>query len=31
MHNKAVKELTLEGFQKYGSFANMLNPHTVKQ
>ena len=30
MHKKAIQELTLEGFQKYGSFANMINPQTIK-
>jgi ureidoglycolate lyase len=30
MYQVKVKELTLESFQKFGSFANMLNPNAVK-
>jgi ureidoglycolate hydrolase len=30
MYKLKVQELTLESFQKYGSFANMLNPNTIK-
>ena len=30
MRKEKVKELTLEGFAKYGSFANMVNPQAEK-
>ena len=30
MRKTKVKELSLEGFGKYGSFGNMINPDTVK-
>jgi ureidoglycolate lyase len=30
MYKLKVQELTLESFHKFGSFANMLNPNTVK-
>ena len=30
MRNATVKELTLESFQNYGTFANMINPKALK-
>ncbi len=30
MKTKAIQELRLENFQKYGTFASMLNPQAVK-